>query len=105
VVPPTTNDCGVVFVLWNADTDTVVGPLKDQLLANAVFCLPNYSFSLEAKPSAGCDLTVKSAYLNIDGVEGGGYEGDGDNTVPYTLFGDAADGDIFDDGGYELKDS
>jgi len=101
--PPviTSDDCQVEFVLWNADTNDVVGRLQDQLDANGYFCLPAYGYNFEARPIGGaaCISAVESAYLTLDGPRGSGTEGTCQNSMPYTLFGKNPNtGDIYDAG-------
>jgi hypothetical protein len=71
--------CQVEFVLFNADTDEPVGPLKAQETI-----MPN-KFSIVARPNADCDPT-RSAKLNLAGPIR--VKNRVDRREPATVFGD-----------------
>ena len=83
-VDPT--ECDVEFILFNADTDTELGPLEAE-----VCLVPNTDFNIQARSTDACDPTL-SAALQLSGpIDAQRTE----NSAPYMIFGDDANGNIF----------
>ena len=78
-LPP---QCGVEFILVNADTDQQLGPLKAEV------CLSTFRYSIEARPTAGCPATSSARMVLSKGATI--VQDRNEGTGPFTLFGDSA---------------
>ena len=85
--PMEPKECGIEFVLFNADNDAPVGLLQpEQCIQDFDF----HQFNIQARPTEACD-TTRSAIMAIKGpITGKRLENQG----PYMMFSDA-NGNIF----------
>jgi len=67
--PPDDDDCALEYVLFNADLNTAVGLLIEQLdNESGIYCIPDYQVNIEARPTAACSTTtMASAWMTLVG--------------------------------------
>ena len=82
-------DCGLDYVLFNADTDEPVGLLDELLNKDGAYCIPSYDVNIQARPTPECPTTL-SAVMSLVGPV---HEDRLENAGPYMIFGDIS-GDI-----------
>ena len=83
---PPDDDCALEFVLFNADLDTAVGLLIDQLDdESGIYCIPDYQVNIQARPTAACSTTtMASAWMTLVGPTT--TTNRQENAAPYMMF-------------------